>query len=143
MTSAEHWLIAVDALADHVLTPVSANGSPAAAVYRPETPRAQPTAFAIHVLDVVAGRITAIHSFIDPTLFRIRSERIVLRPDAVGPIDPAVLGTSGRMWPRPASLPSEVDRVPRPAFRDSPDHGPGARPVTRTPQDSCARSTLR
>jgi RNA polymerase sigma-70 factor (ECF subfamily) len=66
-----HWLIAVDALADHVLRPVSANGSPAAAVYRPESPGAQPTAFAIHVLDVVAGRISAIHSFIDPTLFEL------------------------------------------------------------------------
>jgi RNA polymerase sigma-70 factor (ECF subfamily) len=65
------WLIAVDALADHVLTPMSANGSPAAAVYRPETPGAQPTAFAIHVLDVVAGHITGIHSFIDPTLFEL------------------------------------------------------------------------
>jgi hypothetical protein len=85
MTSAEHWLIAVDALADHVLTPASANGSPAAAVYRPETPRAQPTAFAIHVLDVVAGRITAIHSFIDPTLFR------TVRPSE----PPAPLGRNG------------------------------------------------
>jgi RNA polymerase sigma-70 factor (ECF subfamily) len=63
------WLIAVDALADHLLTPVSANGSLAVAVYRPETPGGQPTAFAIHVLDVVAGRISAIHSFIDPALF--------------------------------------------------------------------------
>ena len=63
------WLIAVDALADHTLTPVSANGSPAVAVYRPDEPGGEPTAFAIHVLDVVAGRISAIHSFIDPTLF--------------------------------------------------------------------------
>jgi RNA polymerase sigma-70 factor, ECF subfamily len=63
------WLIAVDALADHVLTPLDANGSPAAAVYRPEAPGDEPTAFAIHVVDVVAGRISAIHSFIDPTLF--------------------------------------------------------------------------
>jgi RNA polymerase sigma-70 factor (ECF subfamily) len=65
------WLIAVDALSDHLLTPVSANGSLAAAVYRPETPGDQPTAFAIHVLDVVAGRISAIHSFIDPALFKL------------------------------------------------------------------------
>jgi len=63
------WLIAVDALADHLLTPVGANGSPAVAVYRPQTPGAKPTAFAIHVLDVVGGRISAIHSFIDPALF--------------------------------------------------------------------------
>jgi RNA polymerase sigma-70 factor (ECF subfamily) len=65
------WLIAVDAVSDHLLTPVSANGSLAAAVYRPETAGDQPTAFAIHVLDVVAGRISAIHSFIDPALFKL------------------------------------------------------------------------
>ena len=65
------WLIAVDALADHLLTPVSANGSPAVAVYRPEAPGGEPTAFAIHVLDVVEGRISAIHSFIDPALFEL------------------------------------------------------------------------
>jgi RNA polymerase sigma-70 factor (ECF subfamily) len=65
------WLIAVDAFCDHLLAPVSANGSPAVAVYRPETPGGQPTAFAIHVLDVVAGRISAIHSFIDPALFKL------------------------------------------------------------------------
>jgi RNA polymerase sigma-70 factor (ECF subfamily) len=70
------WLIAVNALADHRLTPVRANGSPAVAVYTPETPGGAWTAFAIHVLDVSAGRITAIHSFIDPTLF----ERFGLPP---------------------------------------------------------------
>ena len=63
------WLIAVDALSDHLLKPVNANGSAAAAVYRPQTPGGPPTVFAIHVLDVVAGRISAIHSFSDPTLF--------------------------------------------------------------------------
>jgi RNA polymerase sigma-70 factor (ECF subfamily) len=65
------WLIAVNALADHLLTPVSANGSPAVAVYTPETPGGPPTAFAIHVLDVVDGRISAIRSFIDPALFEL------------------------------------------------------------------------
>jgi RNA polymerase sigma-70 factor (ECF subfamily) len=65
------WLTAVDALADHTLRPVNANGSPAVAVYRPEEPGGDPTAFAIHVLDVVAGRIGAIHSFIDRTLFEV------------------------------------------------------------------------
>jgi RNA polymerase sigma-70 factor (ECF subfamily) len=65
------WLIAANALADHLLTPVRANGSLAAAVYTPETPGGPPTAFAIHVLDVVAGRISAIRSFIDPTLFEL------------------------------------------------------------------------
>jgi RNA polymerase sigma-70 factor (ECF subfamily) len=56
-----------------VLTPVRANGSPSVAVYRPETPGGQPTAFAIHVLDVVAGRISALRSFIDPALFELFS----------------------------------------------------------------------
>ena len=65
------WLIAVDALADHTLAPINANGSPAVAVYRPQEPGGQPIAFAIHVLDVIDGRISAIHSFIDPTLFEI------------------------------------------------------------------------
>jgi RNA polymerase sigma-70 factor, ECF subfamily len=65
------WLIAVNALADHLLTPVSANGSPAVAVYTPEMPGGPPTAFAIHVLDVVDGRISAIRSFIDPSLFEL------------------------------------------------------------------------
>jgi RNA polymerase sigma-70 factor, ECF subfamily len=65
------WLIAVDALSDHLLTPVNANGSPAAAVYRPQTPGGPPAAFAIHVLGVAADRISAIHSFIDPGLFEL------------------------------------------------------------------------
>jgi len=65
------WLIAVDAMADHTLLPVNANGSPAVAVYRPEAAGGEPTAFAIHVLDVVEGNISAIHSFIDPTLFNV------------------------------------------------------------------------
>jgi RNA polymerase sigma-70 factor, ECF subfamily len=65
------WLIAVDALSDHLLTPVHANGSLAAAVYRPQTPEGPPTAFSIHVLDVVAGCISAIHAFLDPSLFEL------------------------------------------------------------------------
>jgi RNA polymerase sigma-70 factor, ECF subfamily len=63
------WLIAVCALSDHLLTPVDANGSPAAAVYRPRAPGAGHSAFAIHVLDVSDGRIAAIHAFLDPALF--------------------------------------------------------------------------
>jgi RNA polymerase sigma-70 factor (ECF subfamily) len=63
------WLIAVDALSDHLLTPVSANGSPAAAAYRPQAPDGSHCAFAIHVLDIAGGRIAAIHAFLDPALF--------------------------------------------------------------------------
>jgi RNA polymerase sigma-70 factor, ECF subfamily len=65
------WLIAVDALADHVLTPVAANGSLAVAAYGRQAPGGPQTPHAIHVLDVVAGRISAIHSFIDPALFEL------------------------------------------------------------------------
>jgi RNA polymerase sigma-70 factor (ECF subfamily) len=68
-----YWLIAVDALRDHLLTPVKANGSPAVAVYRPQAPGEPFTAFGIHVLDAVDGRISVIHSFIDPTLFPLFS----------------------------------------------------------------------
>jgi RNA polymerase sigma-70 factor, ECF subfamily len=64
------WLIAVDALADHTLVPVNANGSLAVAVYRPIRSGGDRRAFAIHVLDSAAGRTTAIHSFLDPTLFK-------------------------------------------------------------------------
>lgn len=65
------WLVAVDALANHVLTPISANGSAAVAVYSPAEPGGQPTAFAIHVLDVAGGRISAIRSFLEPNLFAL------------------------------------------------------------------------
>jgi RNA polymerase sigma-70 factor, ECF subfamily len=66
-----HWLIGVGAVDDHLLTPVNANGSPAAAVFRRQAAGGPPTAFAIHVLDVVAGQISAIHSFLDPALFEV------------------------------------------------------------------------
>jgi RNA polymerase sigma-70 factor, ECF subfamily len=65
------WLIAQDALRDHVLVPLRANGAPAAAVYVPSAPGGAPTAFAIHVLDVIDGRISAIRSFIDSELFAL------------------------------------------------------------------------
>jgi RNA polymerase sigma-70 factor (ECF subfamily) len=65
------WLIAVDALANHRLMPINANGSLAVAIYSAATPGGEPTAFAIHVLDVIAGRISAIRSFIEPALFEL------------------------------------------------------------------------
>jgi RNA polymerase sigma-70 factor (ECF subfamily) len=65
------WLLAVDAFGQERFTPVSANGSPAVAVYRPSTPGGQPTAFSIQVLDNIAGRIGAIHVFLDPALFEL------------------------------------------------------------------------
>jgi RNA polymerase sigma-70 factor, ECF subfamily len=66
-----HWLIGVNALSHDVVTPTRANGSPAAGVYIPRAPGAAPTAFAIHVLDVSAGGIAAIHVFLDPALFEL------------------------------------------------------------------------
>jgi RNA polymerase sigma-70 factor, ECF subfamily len=65
------WLLAVDAFGQELLTPVSANGSPAVAVYRAQEPGAPPTAFSVQVLDTVAGRISAIHVFLDPALFEL------------------------------------------------------------------------
>ena len=65
------WFLAHDVVGQEVLTPVNANGSAAVAVYRPQGPGGQPTAFSIQVLDVVAGRISAIHAFVDPALFRL------------------------------------------------------------------------
>jgi RNA polymerase sigma-70 factor (ECF subfamily) len=65
------WLLAVDAFGQELFTPVRANGSPAVAVYRPQAPGGQPRAFSIQVLDVVAGRISAIHVFLDPALFEL------------------------------------------------------------------------
>jgi RNA polymerase sigma-70 factor (ECF subfamily) len=65
------WLLAVDAFGHEMMTPVDANGSPAVAVYRQQTPGSSPTAFSIQVLDVLAGRIGAIHVFLDPGLFRL------------------------------------------------------------------------
>jgi RNA polymerase sigma-70 factor (ECF subfamily) len=65
----QRWLLAVDAFGQELFTPVNANGSPAVAVYRPPTPGGQPTAFSIQVLESIAGRISAIHVFLDPALF--------------------------------------------------------------------------
>jgi RNA polymerase sigma-70 factor (ECF subfamily) len=92
------WLIAHDALKDHVLIPVRANGSPAAAVYRPLAAGGVPRAFAIHVLDVVGGRVTAIHSFIDEGLFELFG-----LPPALSGVDVATEAASrgveaGRVW---------------------------------------------
>ena len=70
-TDIRDWLIAHDALRDHLLVPMRANGAPAAAVYVPAAPGGTPTAFAIHVVDVVDGRISAIRSFIDSGLFAL------------------------------------------------------------------------
>jgi len=65
------WLLAVDAFGQELLTPVNANGSLAVAVYRTQAPGAPPTAFSVQVLDTIAGRISAIHVFLEPALFEL------------------------------------------------------------------------
>jgi RNA polymerase sigma-70 factor, ECF subfamily len=52
------------------LVAMGANGSPAVAQYR-QGPDGRFEAFAILVLEVAAGRIAAIHAFIDPQLFEL------------------------------------------------------------------------
>jgi RNA polymerase sigma-70 factor (ECF subfamily) len=70
-TDIRRWMIAADAFGQEKFTPVSANGSPAVAVYRPRERGGRPRAFAIQVLDVVEARVGAIHVFLDPSLFEL------------------------------------------------------------------------
>jgi RNA polymerase sigma-70 factor (ECF subfamily) len=65
------WIVKADAFAQERFTPVSANGSPAVAVYRTREPGGPPQAFSIQVLDVRDGRIGAIHVFLEPALFEL------------------------------------------------------------------------
>jgi RNA polymerase sigma-70 factor (ECF subfamily) len=65
------WMVKADAFGQEKFTPVSANGSPAVAVYRPRQEGGVPQAFALQVLDVVDGRIGAIHVFLEPSLFEL------------------------------------------------------------------------
>jgi RNA polymerase sigma-70 factor (ECF subfamily) len=65
------WMVKAEAFGQERFTPVSANGSPAVAVYRTLEPGGAPQAFAIQVLDVVEGRIGAIHVFLEPALFEL------------------------------------------------------------------------
>ncbi len=65
------WMVAADAFGQEKFTAVSANGSPAVAVYRPRERGGRPRAFAIQVLDFVDGRIAAIHVFLEPALFEL------------------------------------------------------------------------
>jgi RNA polymerase sigma-70 factor (ECF subfamily) len=67
----KRWLLAAGAFEHERFTPVRANGSPAVAVYRPGAPGDPPRAFSVQVLDVLDGRISAIHVFLDPGLFEL------------------------------------------------------------------------
>jgi RNA polymerase sigma-70 factor (ECF subfamily) len=65
------WMVKAEAFGRERFTPVSANGSPAVAVYRTLEPGGAPQGFAIQVLDIVEGRIGAIHVFLEPPLFQL------------------------------------------------------------------------
>jgi RNA polymerase sigma-70 factor (ECF subfamily) len=65
------WMVKADAFGQERFTPVSANGSPAVAVYRTLEPGGVPQAFSVQVLEVVEGRIGAIHVFLDRELFAL------------------------------------------------------------------------
>jgi RNA polymerase sigma-70 factor (ECF subfamily) len=60
---------ALPACRHHRFVPVAANGSLAVASYRPTGPGGAYEPFAVHVLETAAGRITAMHAFIDTSLF--------------------------------------------------------------------------
>jgi RNA polymerase sigma-70 factor (ECF subfamily) len=53
------------------LVPIEASGDAGFAVYRQSTHNTTHQAFAIQVVETAANRITALHSFLDPTLFPI------------------------------------------------------------------------
>jgi hypothetical protein len=59
-----------DTCGDAVLVPVAANGSAAFAVYKPAG-RGEREAHAIQVLDLSSSAISAIHTFLEPSLFEL------------------------------------------------------------------------
>ena len=65
------WMIKADAFGQERFVPVDANGSPAVAVYRTLEPGTAPQAFAVQVLEVVAGRVGAIHVFLEPSIVEL------------------------------------------------------------------------
>lgn len=69
-TDIRHFLAAMAGEGGHDrVVKVAANASPALAVYRPTGPDGHLAPFNLQVLDVAHGRITAIHAFLDPSLF--------------------------------------------------------------------------
>jgi RNA polymerase sigma-70 factor, ECF subfamily len=71
-TDIRGFLTAMQSEAGHdAVIPLTANGSPALAVYRPSGPSGGLEPFGIHVLEVAGGRIACIHAFLDPDLFGI------------------------------------------------------------------------
>jgi RNA polymerase sigma-70 factor (ECF subfamily) len=65
------WLLAGEDCRHDRFIPVSANGTPAVAIYQPTAPGGPLRPFAIHLLEVSDDRIAAIHAFLDPSLFQV------------------------------------------------------------------------
>jgi RNA polymerase sigma-70 factor, ECF subfamily len=95
------WLLASDTWCHGRSIPITANRSPAVAVYKANTRGDALEPFAIHVLDVADGQITAIHAFLDTTLF----EPFGLPPDPDGP------GTMARGVRPPGHRRSDLDSI--------------------------------
>jgi RNA polymerase sigma-70 factor (ECF subfamily) len=68
IASIREWLIAKACLFKR-LVPLAINGSGGFALYQQAGPNGASAAFGIQVLEVSAGRISAIHTFLDPGLF--------------------------------------------------------------------------
>jgi RNA polymerase sigma-70 factor (ECF subfamily) len=66
--SITEWLVA-NACGGSMRLPLEVNGSPGFAVYKPSGPHGNYDAFAIEVVELLGDHITAIHAFIDPSLF--------------------------------------------------------------------------
>jgi RNA polymerase sigma-70 factor (ECF subfamily) len=66
--SIAEWLVA-NACGGSRRLPLDVNGSPGFAVYKPAGPQGRFDAFAIEVVELRGERISAIHAFIEPTLF--------------------------------------------------------------------------
>jgi RNA polymerase sigma-70 factor, ECF subfamily len=72
LTDIRGFFTAMESEAGHdAVIPLSANGSPALAVYRPAAASGGLEPFGIHVLEVADGRIAGIHAFLDPGLFPV------------------------------------------------------------------------
>jgi len=63
------WLLATEDCRHDRFVPVSANGGPAVAIYKPTGSDGALQPFAIHLLEASGDRIVAIHAFLDPSLF--------------------------------------------------------------------------
>jgi RNA polymerase sigma-70 factor (ECF subfamily) len=77
------WLLAGEDCRHDRFVPIAANGSPAVAIYQPTGPGGSLRPFAIQVLEVSGQRISAVHAFLDPSLFEVFG--LPADPDASAP----------------------------------------------------------